>query len=143
MKLLLDNGANVNAQSEHYGNALYAASERGHEAVVKLLLDKGANVNAQSEHYGNALYATSYRGHEQVVKTLLEKGAEVNAQGGPYGNALQAVFDKNSLTNQPDKVGDSDVTSKTLRNAVEDSDSSAVRELLEHDPDRVAHHEYE
>ena len=45
VKLLLDRGANVNAQGGHYGNALQAASEGGHEAVVKLLLDKGAHSN--------------------------------------------------------------------------------------------------
>ncbi|CAN9091685.1 unnamed protein product [Alternaria alternata] len=71
--------------------ALYAASERRDEAVVKKLLDKGAEVNAQGGHYGNALQAASARGHEQIVKTLLDAGADVNAQGGHYGNALQAA----------------------------------------------------
>jgi ankyrin repeat protein len=47
VKLLLDAGANVNAQGGHYGNALQAASLPGHESVVKLLLEAGANVNAQ------------------------------------------------------------------------------------------------
>jgi hypothetical protein len=65
-----------------------------------------------------------------VVKTLLDRGADVNA--------LEV-----SSTNQPDKAGDSDVTPKALRKAVEDCDSSAARGLLEHDLDRVARHEYE
>jgi ankyrin repeat protein len=47
VKLLLDKGADVNAQGGYYGNALQAASSDGHEAVVKLLLNKGADVNAQ------------------------------------------------------------------------------------------------
>ena len=46
VKLLLDKGADVNAQGGRYGNALYVASERGYEQVVKLLLDKGADVSA-------------------------------------------------------------------------------------------------
>jgi ankyrin repeat protein len=46
-KLLLDKGAEVNAQGGRYGNALQAASARGREAVVKLLLDKGSEVKAQ------------------------------------------------------------------------------------------------
>ncbi|KAI1535686.1 Ank-2 multi-domain protein, partial [Pyrenophora tritici-repentis] len=74
--LLLDAGAEVNAQGGEYGNALYIASARGHEQVVKMLLDTGADL---------------HEGHEQVVKTLLDKGADVNAQGGGYGNALQAA----------------------------------------------------
>jgi len=40
--LLLDKGADVNAQGGIYGNALQAASERRHENAVQLLLDKGA-----------------------------------------------------------------------------------------------------
>ncbi|PWO15022.1 hypothetical protein PtrARCrB10_12117, partial [Pyrenophora tritici-repentis] len=47
VKLLLNKGADVNAQGGEYGNALQAASAGGHEAIVKLLLDKGAGVNAQ------------------------------------------------------------------------------------------------
>ncbi|CAN9361213.1 unnamed protein product [Alternaria alternata] len=90
-RLLLNKGAEINAQGGHYGNALQAASEGGHEQVVKTLLDAGAEVNAQGGHYGNALQAASEGGHEQVVKTLLDAGAEVNAQGGDYGNALQAA----------------------------------------------------
>jgi ankyrin repeat protein len=77
--------------SGEYGNALQAASARGHEQVVKLLLDKGADLNAQGGEYGNALQAAAARGHEQVVKLLLDKGADPNAQGGEYGNALQAA----------------------------------------------------
>ena len=90
-KMLLNRGANANAQGGRYGNALQAASYRGNEQVVKMLLDKDAEVNAQGGEYGNALQAASERGNEQVVKMLLDKDAEVNTQGGEYGNALQAA----------------------------------------------------
>ncbi|KAJ5654822.1 hypothetical protein N7490_001825 [Penicillium lividum] len=91
VQLLLEKGAEVNAQGGVYGNALYAASSRGHDKIVQLLLEKGAEVNAQGGEYGNALQATSSEGHDKIVQLLLEKGAEVNAQGGVYGNALQAA----------------------------------------------------
>jgi ankyrin repeat protein len=91
VKLLLDKGADPNAQGGFYGNALQAASEEGHEQVVKLLLDKGADPNAQGEDYGNALQAASSGGHEQVVKLLLNNGADPNAQSGDYDNALYAA----------------------------------------------------
>ncbi|KAG9203889.1 hypothetical protein G6514_002050 [Epicoccum nigrum] len=91
VEMLLDKGADVNAQGGYYGNALQAASARGHEQVVKMLLDKDADVNAQGGDYGNALQAASAGGHEQVVKMLLDKDADVNVQGGDYGNALQAA----------------------------------------------------
>ena len=67
-------------QGGDYGNALYAASARGHEQIVKLLLDKDADVNAQGGHYGNALQTASEGGHEQVVKLLLDKGAHPNVE---------------------------------------------------------------
>ena len=92
VKLLLDAGADVNAQGGVYGNALQAASYGGDEQVMKLLLDAGADVNAQGGDYGNALQAASHGGHEQVMKLLLNAGADVNAQGGVYGNALQAAL---------------------------------------------------
>ncbi|KAK4119594.1 hypothetical protein N657DRAFT_537577, partial [Parathielavia appendiculata] len=58
----------------YYGNALQAASARGHQEIVKLLLDKGAEVNKQGGYYGNALQAASARGHQDIVKLLLDKG---------------------------------------------------------------------
>src|ERR1700728_1067158 len=91
VKALVMNGVDVNAQGGFYGNALQAASYKGHEAIVGLLLENGADVNAQGGKYGNALQAASCRGHEAIVCLLLEKGTDVNAQGGDYGNALQTA----------------------------------------------------
>ncbi|SLM37992.1 ankyrin repeat domain containing protein [Lasallia pustulata] len=78
--MLLDKGADVNAQGGVYGNALQAVSERGHDQVVRMLLDKGADVNAQDKRYGNALQAASERGHDQVVRMLLDKGADTKGR---------------------------------------------------------------
>jgi ankyrin repeat protein len=52
VKLLLENGAEVNAEGGEYGNALQAASFRGNEAIVKLLLENGAEVNAEGGNMG-------------------------------------------------------------------------------------------
>ncbi|KAJ7303829.1 ankyrin repeat-containing domain protein [Mycena albidolilacea] len=90
-KLLLDKGANVNAQGGFYGNALQAAAHRGLDKIIWVLLDKGADVNEQGGEYGNALQAAAYRGHDKIVQVLLDKGADPNAQRGKYGNALQAA----------------------------------------------------
>ena len=56
--LLLDKGAEINAQGGKYSNALQAASVKGHERIVGLLLEKGAEVNPQDgQHSDNALQA--------------------------------------------------------------------------------------
>ncbi|KAF2625511.1 hypothetical protein BU25DRAFT_371926, partial [Macroventuria anomochaeta] len=91
-KLLLNNGADVNAQGGLYGNALQAASFGGHKETVRLLLNKGAEINAQGGQHGNAFHAASCQGHNEImVALLLNRGAEINAQGGYWGNALQAA----------------------------------------------------
>ncbi|KAH7359929.1 hypothetical protein BKA66DRAFT_562105 [Pyrenochaeta sp. MPI-SDFR-AT-0127] len=91
VKLLLEYGADVNAQGGRYSSALQAASANGYEAVVELLLEKGADINAQGKFFSNALQVASAEGHEVVVELLLEKGADINAQGGIYDTALQAA----------------------------------------------------
>ena len=55
MKLLLENGAEANAEGGRYGNALQAALYMGNEATVKLLLANGAVANAEGGQYVNAL----------------------------------------------------------------------------------------
>ncbi|KAJ6579081.1 ankyrin repeat domain-containing protein [Mycena vulgaris] len=90
VQLLIDNGADVNAQGGYFKNALQAASLNGHELVVKLLIDKGANVNAQGGYFGNAMQAASWNGNESMVQLLIDN-ADVNTEGGAYGNALQAT----------------------------------------------------
>jgi hypothetical protein len=70
VQMLVDAGADVNAQGGLYGNALQAASSGGHEKVVQMLLDNGAEVNAQGGKYGNALQAASACGHEKVQTAL-------------------------------------------------------------------------
>ncbi|KAJ7847783.1 hypothetical protein B0H13DRAFT_2405537 [Mycena leptocephala] len=91
VQLLVEHGANVNAQGGNYRSALQAASDWGHINIVQLLIEHGANVNAQGGHFGNALQVASYRGHIDIVQLLIEHGANVNAQGGVCWNALQTA----------------------------------------------------
>ena len=99
IRLLLDQGADVNIQGGWYGNALQAAVFRGKVDVSQLLLDKGANVHAQGGLYGNALQAAAagYYGSIGVTRLLLHHGAVVNAQGGEYGTPLQAAAHRRNV----------------------------------------------
>ncbi|KAL8706555.1 MAG: hypothetical protein Q9201_000428 [Fulgogasparrea decipioides] len=90
VRLLLEHGEDINAESGEFGNALQAAASRGHKQIVGLLLEEGADVNARGE-YGTALQVAASWDHKQMVELLLKEGADVNAQGGKHGAALQAA----------------------------------------------------
>jgi hypothetical protein len=91
VELLLEQGADANAQGGFFGNALQAACDGGHDKIAQMLLDRGADINAQGGEYGNALQAACFGGHDKIAQMLLERGADINAEGGEYGNALQAA----------------------------------------------------
>jgi ankyrin repeat protein len=93
VELLLEKGADANAQGGQYGNALQAAAGSGNERIVKLLIAHDVHVNASSPRYGSALHVASEGGHEQVVKHLINAGADVNLQGGSYGGALALALE--------------------------------------------------
>ena len=91
MRLLIEEGAEVNAKGGHYGKALIAACAKGRRNIVHLLLDRGADVDAKGGFHGKALYAACFLNYPNIVQLLLDRGADVNAKGGDYGNALQAT----------------------------------------------------
>lgn len=90
--LLLDHGADANAQNRLGASVLTVASRGGHLGVVKLLLEAGAFVDhhkPSGEQPGagdsrdelldiTALMAAIQHGHEAVVRLLLEWGADPN-----------------------------------------------------------------
>jgi hypothetical protein len=73
VKLLLDKGADVNAQIDGIGkgHALYAASSRGHKDIVELLLVKGA-VICTSDYHDDPLIKAVECGYKEIVKLLLD-----------------------------------------------------------------------
>ncbi|KAH8813598.1 ankyrin repeat-containing domain protein [Flagelloscypha sp. PMI_526] len=97
IKLLVENGADLNKDGGEYGSALQAAAENGALDVVGFLVEKGADVNKGEGHYGSALQAAARNGSLDVVEFLVEKGADVNKGEGHYGSALQAAARNGSL----------------------------------------------
>ncbi|KUL86888.1 hypothetical protein ZTR_05366 [Talaromyces verruculosus] len=91
VNLLLQKGAEVNAQGGYYDNALQGSARRGHLDIVQLLLENGADINDQGGYYGNALQGAAQTGHIDIVQLLLENVADVNAKGEKYDNALQGA----------------------------------------------------
>ncbi|KAJ3967390.1 ankyrin repeat-containing domain protein, partial [Lentinula raphanica] len=91
VELLLDNGADIEAQGGFHGTAIEAAAAKGHKDIVELLLLHNANVNTQGGYYGTAMQAAAAEGYKDVVELLLLHNADVNAQSGEYGTAIEAA----------------------------------------------------
>ena len=72
VRLLLERGANVNAQPGSYGTALHNAVISGNEALVRLLVGRGADVNAPEGEYGTVLETAAAMGDKAVMRLLLD-----------------------------------------------------------------------
>lgn len=81
LQMLLDNGANVNADAGSFGTALTAASYRGHRKIVEMLLDRGAKLTTENESFSPALDAALVAGNEEVVNMLIDHGARLDGYG--------------------------------------------------------------
>ena len=97
VKLLIENGADVNAKNEDGKTALMRASREGHLEVVKYLIENGADVNAKSNNGWTALMRASYNGHLEVVKYLIENGADVNAKRDSGRTALMSASSEGNI----------------------------------------------
>ena len=76
VRLLLEHGADINAQSLHGLTPLHSASMEGELEVVRLLLEHGADVAVEKNNGKTALQFADEEGHDEVVELLLEHGAK-------------------------------------------------------------------
>lgn len=111
VKLLLENGADVNAASGPWESkvpvmckilrvrrgslkyelgmtALIWAARNGKRDMVELLLENGAEIETHSSSGETALLAGSQAGHEGIVRFLIERGSNQSAKDGSGENAL-------------------------------------------------------
>ena len=86
VKVLLEDGADINAAVKGSETPLCQASKIGKVAIVKLLLEEGANIKVANRMGYTPLHWASGEGHVEVVKLLLEKGADINVdRRGKHG----------------------------------------------------------
>jgi len=52
VKVLLEQGADVNAKSPYGATALFFAADRGNMEIIRILIDHGADVKVKDTFYG-------------------------------------------------------------------------------------------
>lgn len=70
VKMLVANGADVNARQQQGFVPLHAAAQNGDAVMAKLLLDHGADAKVRSDNGQNALDLAMLQGHAAVVELL-------------------------------------------------------------------------
>ncbi|KAF3201204.1 hypothetical protein TWF191_003464 [Orbilia oligospora] len=80
VKLLLENGANIEAKGYYNDTPLHLAVERKHEAIVGLLVNSGADIEAMSD-FGTPLAFAVNEGNRSMVSLLIENGADIEGDG--------------------------------------------------------------
>ncbi|KAJ7453133.1 ankyrin repeat-containing domain protein [Mycena latifolia] len=91
VRILVENGANVDVNEGEYDSPLLAASVRGHDDIIRLLLAHGADINLHGRRYGTALQMAAFFNNKKSARLLIDVGAYINAEAGRYGTALYAA----------------------------------------------------
>ncbi|MFN7939734.1 MAG: ankyrin repeat domain-containing protein [Bryobacteraceae bacterium] len=92
VRLLLDKGASLTAQTSDGRSMIYQAASIEHStAVLRLLLEKGANPNTKTLTGMTPLMAASTRANLDAMRVLIDKGADVKAKNAAGATALMAA----------------------------------------------------
>ena len=84
VKLLITQGADVNAQSSAGNTPLHYAACGGYTDVVKVLIEATANVEEHNENGHTPLMEAASAGHVEVAKQLLKAGAGINTHSNEF-----------------------------------------------------------
>lgn len=88
VKLLIENGADVNALSHDATPLMVSIND---ESITRLLLNAGADPNISSSNGTTALQLASRGGYYVTAKMLIESGANVNSSNGCNTPLLAAL----------------------------------------------------
>ena len=114
VKVLVQQGADINLNTERFGSALNVAAGVGAGGIAYLLIENGANLNSQDSEGKTPLMSAIYLKHPDLAKMLIDNGADVNIKGDSDWTALMFAAmrgDVESVKNLID--ANAEVNSKT------------------------------
>jgi ankyrin len=80
VKLVMANGADVNAPSLRGDTPLHLAASQLGASIVQYLIGNGANVNASREDGETPLHNAAYLAKDDVIRALVQHGASLTAK---------------------------------------------------------------
>jgi|GEM_PF-6803509 len=80
VKLLLEQGADINAKNKEGVTPLMMAAVKGYKDLVQYLLEKGADSQIQAANGSTALMLSSWAGHVEIAENLIQYRCGVNLQ---------------------------------------------------------------
>lgn len=91
MKLLIENGADVDIEDADGETPLFIASTSRTPAIVQALIYAGANTNAIAGDGWSCLMMAAREGDYDVIKLLLEEGASQSAAADMFGRTAPDI----------------------------------------------------
>lgn len=92
LRLLIESGADINAQTVSGASPIHEAAALGDYECVKLLIDNGIDVNVSGTSNHTALHilagSNNTQDHPKIVKLLLDSGADKTIM---YNNSMTAL----------------------------------------------------
>ncbi|KAK4076779.1 uncharacterized protein Triagg1_4382 [Trichoderma aggressivum f. europaeum] len=94
VKLLVENGADVNQKIDYERTPVYMATYKNHVEIVRYLLSHNADPNITWSNGITPLWHAARQGYSEIVRLLIEAKADIHARNDEYGwTALHTVFD--------------------------------------------------
>lgn len=100
VKLLLDRGAEVDANDSLEGRPLHQAAEGGHVEAARILLAAGARIDHENRYGHLPIHCAAFGGSVEMLKLLKDAGAALDAKAGP-----QKPMRSNRLERDPQVSG--------------------------------------
>jgi ankyrin repeat protein len=140
VRLLIQNGENIEARDGFNQTPLWLAAKKGHEGIVRLLIQNGANIEATGSLNGTPLWLAAKKGHESIVRLLIQNEANTEARDGFNQTPLHVAAEEGYesivrllIQNEANTEARDDLNHTPLHVAAEKGHEGIVRLLIQNE----------